>query len=359
MKRFRFFLVLLGVFLSLASFGQSCKIEKIWLEFQKVNNGESGFEVHVNFNITDCKGVSGSCNVYLHDEKQYKWTDQNNNNCATDKQVCFSRSIKPKYDVTYYNDFIVFVPNTEIHMRPGEHTYYIKVQIYSDKTESFLAKSDYVKFIGTGPDINGFVGVERILTNTEETIETETINENGTVTRTLKFPCGACKKTGICSICHGYAYVYGLRCTCGTGKCFYCKGTGYTTIVSTYSLAEYINSYGLVIDFDHFRIDYKNGISYSGRGGSITLRNNNVIIQTPKETAKLPAVLFSVIEDANMFNMYQTKNKEDGSVPILNGISMKEFPNYTIFLFMDKDSPTSKSWKKMIGILYKALYSKN
>lgn len=129
---------------------QTASFEKIWLEHGVTQNGVSGINVHLKFNVKGMKGRDGSVIAYFDSPKGTGVKDTNGRYCTSDGNVCASGEICPGYDNTNYDDYSVFIPINELHLKPGEHTYYCRAFIYNAGSRSFIGNSEFASFNGTG-----------------------------------------------------------------------------------------------------------------------------------------------------------------------------------------------------------------
>ena len=134
----------------IATKAQTASVEKIWLEHGVTQNGISGMKVHLKFNVQGMKGGSGRVIAYFDSPQGTGVKDTNGKYRTSDGNVCANSEFSPNYENAIYNDFPIFMPIDEIHLKPGKHTYYCRAFIQNLQSGSFLANSEFVSFDGTG-----------------------------------------------------------------------------------------------------------------------------------------------------------------------------------------------------------------
>lgn len=247
-----------AILLTIGVYAQSAVINKAWLEHDVTENGVKGMKIHVNFNAKNMKGKQGKVCVYFQYPKGTGLNDTNGKYCTTDGKVSVSGDFRPGYDNTVYNDFAVFMPINEIHMKKGKLTYYCLIKIYHTPTKSFLTGPTYLTFTGTSQGESNqkhYANNSNRNNNNSGSIQTwrEELeygmfainkgNPNGARQRTIYRACVACRGSarcgncfgnGTCTICGGRGGIitagYGNYIPCAacvqTGRCGVCKGTG-------------------------------------------------------------------------------------------------------------------------------------
>lgn len=108
--------------------------------------------VHVKFNIRGMKGRKAYVIAYFESPKNKGVKDLNGKYCTYNGEVSASNQITPGYENTDYKDWVIFIPNDELHLKQGKNTYYCQVQITTAKGHELLATSEYEEFIGTGAE---------------------------------------------------------------------------------------------------------------------------------------------------------------------------------------------------------------
>lgn len=144
---FSFLLLLCPLWLG----AQSVSFKNIWLEHNVSSGNTTGMRIHVQFEIDFMKDKSCQAIAYFECPKGTGVDDRNGKYCTVDGKVSTPEFFTPPYDGTVYDDFTLFIPNGELHLYPGEKTYYVKVGVWDNGASRFVGFSDYVTFSGTGP----------------------------------------------------------------------------------------------------------------------------------------------------------------------------------------------------------------
>lgn len=92
------------------------KINRVWVEHNKLQGLVKGMKIHVAFDTYNVRGVQGSCNAYFFFANGNKLMDYNMQYRAIDGQVSTYANFLPSYDATTYNDFVLFIPYSELHI---------------------------------------------------------------------------------------------------------------------------------------------------------------------------------------------------------------------------------------------------
>ena len=120
------------------------KIHKVWVEHNVMYGGQKCMKIHVKFEVDNMKGKSGDCVAWFYYENGNKLYDTNNRYSTINGQVSVSESFTATYDGTLWNDFVLYIPNSELHIvRSGG--YKLDVGIF-DHNNKQLATSNYVTF---------------------------------------------------------------------------------------------------------------------------------------------------------------------------------------------------------------------
>lgn len=115
-------------------------------------DGEKGIDVHVDFNVQNMKGQDGRVVCYFYDSKGNALIDTNDNYHTSDGKVSSGSDIKPRYDNSRYDDYIVSIPGSELHLT-GENTRTLKVDVvvwnHSRNPHTIIGRKDDTSFTFT------------------------------------------------------------------------------------------------------------------------------------------------------------------------------------------------------------------
>ena len=102
-------------------------------------SNQPGTQIRLNFNITNRKGIQCRTVAYFYDENHNPLNDINQKFHSADNKVSVGSTFKPSFDETFYNDYILFMPYSELDQKDGEYRLSLTVHIYDEVTRSFLA----------------------------------------------------------------------------------------------------------------------------------------------------------------------------------------------------------------------------
>lgn len=120
------------------------KIHKVWVEHNVMYGGQKCMKIHVKFEVDNMKGKTGDCVAWFYYENGNKLYDTNNSYKTVNGQVSTSDTFTATYDGSIWNDFIFYIPNSELHIvRSGSYKFCVGIFDHNDKQ---LATSDYVTF---------------------------------------------------------------------------------------------------------------------------------------------------------------------------------------------------------------------
>lgn len=122
----------------------SAEIEKVWVEHNDFDsNGNKGMKIHIKFTVRGMLNEQGSCALYFYDENGNALMDVNGSYCTSNGAVATHENFKPPYENTVYNDFKIFMLDSELHLKATTSCYF-RVIIWNGSEE--LAKSGKYSF---------------------------------------------------------------------------------------------------------------------------------------------------------------------------------------------------------------------
>ncbi len=136
------FLAVFCLWSTVGVFAASATIDRIWLEHNVSQDGQTGLRIHLKFTVWDMQGQQGEAIAYFESPKGVGVKDLNRRYYTTDGNVSTSERFTPSYPGSEYSDFTLFIPNEELHLLPGSHTYYCQVFLF-DAQGNDIAYSDY------------------------------------------------------------------------------------------------------------------------------------------------------------------------------------------------------------------------
>ncbi len=263
----------------------TASINSVWLEHNVTQNGKIGMNVHCDFHVAGMKGHQIECIAFFYDEDRERVGSSCVGYQTRNNKACTYDTSKATYDDTRWSDFCNFIPVEALDFKEGTHTYYCKVYI-RDEDSNTLVSSELYPFEATGVAKKQ---TPQVVNLPDGSWQERVVNADGTVSSVIHSKCYSCKASGVCSACHGaggrmvgmYRPYYTVCMLCeGGGKCKYCGGTGeslmYTTFDPSSSTAHGTNPYtGKTYDATPSRYD-----DSSDNSGSSSSRSSS------KETCK-------------------------------------------------------------------------
>ena len=113
------------------NFTPSATFDKLWIDYDVLDNGIKGMKIHIKFTAYEMKDMDAYLAIYFQsDDENATWLmDKNNKYNSTDGYVAVYRSIKPLYDPAIYSDLDVFMPYSELDLEPGEYDLAMDVKL--------------------------------------------------------------------------------------------------------------------------------------------------------------------------------------------------------------------------------------
>lgn len=91
-------------------------INNIWTEHNVYQDGLKGMKIHVRFYTYNMRNIQGRCIAYFYYKNGNALKDNNNLYKTADGYVSIEQEFKPNYDNTTYEDFVLFIPYSELHL---------------------------------------------------------------------------------------------------------------------------------------------------------------------------------------------------------------------------------------------------
>ena len=132
----------------------TAKFNKIWLEYNVNHGGQKCLAIHFAVHVEGMKGRIVKFVAFVDSPKGVGHPDANNNYCNSSGKVVSSHKGNCIYENCVWNDFVIYLPNDEIHPKAGKNTYYIRVFAYDDST--IIGNSEFVSFDMTGSAESGY-----------------------------------------------------------------------------------------------------------------------------------------------------------------------------------------------------------
>lgn len=238
----------IAIFLAIVTIGTAlgnptAKISKSWVSLNVMHQGRKSLALHGKLSIEGLKGKKVLLEAYMMSEPGKGHPDTNGKFKSADGAVAASEMVKVPYDITNWGDYIVYLPNDEMHPLSGDAIYYVCMNVnYDGKT---LASGEPIPFVASSLSDN-----TEIADNFNPSLKRWKENESkdgfvlvaqqrdGSETRTQWYKCTSCNGylkcarcngTGRCKVCggkRGQSSMYGMHYDCveckKTGKCAAC-----------------------------------------------------------------------------------------------------------------------------------------
>jgi|GEM_PF-1948026 len=132
-----------------ASSAGSAFIHRVWLEQNAPSAGQEGLRIHVAFDAKHLVGAQLTVAAGFTDANGNDLQDADGKFRFDDGTVGVTALASASSDDTRFDDFVLFIPYAQLHMRPGSHTLKVKVGISQAERSGFLAVSYPVAFTFT------------------------------------------------------------------------------------------------------------------------------------------------------------------------------------------------------------------
>lgn len=136
-------LLLASISVGFTANAQSCEVEDIWLEHNVYQSGYKGMKIHSEFTVDDCEGKTIQCCAYFFNEDGYPIAAPYGapSYCKTrDGQLCTGTNSYVKYESSYWDDFVLFIPNGMF--APGSYQCIVQISLL-DGTILGLSDTEY------------------------------------------------------------------------------------------------------------------------------------------------------------------------------------------------------------------------
>lgn len=127
---------------------QKGSIESVTFEQDVYKDGVYGINIHVKFDIENCKGEKCACIVYFYNENGDSKIINNNAPSeykTSDGHLSVRTDFTPSYDSSTFNDLILFIPNNIIKASypSGTTKCFFWMELYNFQSKSFIEEHMY------------------------------------------------------------------------------------------------------------------------------------------------------------------------------------------------------------------------
>lgn len=114
--------------LNLQAHGVSSFIHNIWVEHNVYRGNEKGLVFHVDFEVENMNGKTGSCACYFYDESGSALKDLDKSHYTADGKVSVGEDFTPTSDKCRFEDLQLFMPYSQFHLNDAGN-YRLKCRI--------------------------------------------------------------------------------------------------------------------------------------------------------------------------------------------------------------------------------------
>lgn len=132
----------------------TAKFDKIWLKHNVTHGGEKCIAIHFTVTVDGMLGRTVKFAAFVDSPQGVGHPDANNRYCNHEGKVVSIMEDDCTYKSTLWKDFVIYLPNSEVHPKAGNNTYYIRVFAYDGST--IIGNSEFVAFNMTGSAGSGY-----------------------------------------------------------------------------------------------------------------------------------------------------------------------------------------------------------
>ncbi len=131
---------------SASSYNAAARIKKVWIEHNVYQNSIKGMKIHVRFDVDNMRNCTGRVVAYFYHQGGTALRDANNSYRTTSGEISCGESFTPSYINTAYNDFVLFMPYSELHCTSySRYNLRFFVSIFNDHSRE-MTQSNWVQF---------------------------------------------------------------------------------------------------------------------------------------------------------------------------------------------------------------------
>jgi hypothetical protein len=110
--------------------GSTATIKRLWADHNVQSRGRSGMVIHADFTVANLLNHPGRVAAHFYFSNWLPLHDINGDYRTASGHVSVSRAFAAEYETTWYEDFELFMPYSELHMGPGNHSLTFSVSIW-------------------------------------------------------------------------------------------------------------------------------------------------------------------------------------------------------------------------------------
>lgn len=116
-----------------AAFEPRATFERMWVDYNKIQNQENGMLIHVNFTVHDMKSADCQLRILFQDNAGKPLRDKNKRYFTTAGDVLVYGNLKPAFNPAVYSDYTLFMPYSELDLPDGNYNLKMDVDLtYTD-----------------------------------------------------------------------------------------------------------------------------------------------------------------------------------------------------------------------------------
>lgn len=121
-------------------------IDKVWLNKDDKKDGKTGIRFRINFTAGNMQNEQGSVNVYFEYDHGTPLKDLNGKFATRGGNVSVWKDFKPRFDVSRYDDFELFIPHSELHLARGIWDVKYKVRVHNKVSAEFIEDESVISY---------------------------------------------------------------------------------------------------------------------------------------------------------------------------------------------------------------------
>lgn len=187
MKQMRKFITAISILVSMLFaananvIASTAKFNKIWLEHNVNHDGQKCLAIHFAVQVDGMRGRLVEFIAFVDSPKGVGHPDANNNYCNSNGNVVSTKKSDCIYESCVWQDFVIYLPNSEVHPKAGTNTYYIRVFAYDGS--AIIGNSEFVSFEMTGSSDSGYYSNVQGERRTYYYAYQYTIDDNGVMSK--------------------------------------------------------------------------------------------------------------------------------------------------------------------------------
>jgi hypothetical protein len=123
---------------------KTARIDSVWQEHNVYENSIKGMKIHIKFGVHNMLNLKGNCVVWFYLKDGTELKDSNGRYRTSNGQVANNKDYTPSYKYSAYNDFVIFMPYSELHCASNVRTelkFY--VGIFDDDNKNMVTSNYY------------------------------------------------------------------------------------------------------------------------------------------------------------------------------------------------------------------------